>query len=161
MVNGWILIPVFLPVIAGILLLGSSFRGHLRMEESSKEELPKLHRTVGLVLVLTAALALLAAWTGDWSVTLFYLMEDIPIYFHIDGVGRLFVTVVSIVWVAAGVYAFRYMEHEEEEKRFFGFYLLVYGILIALDFSGNLVTMYLFYELMTLASFPLVLHNGS
>lgn len=162
MFNGWILIPVFLPAIAGILLLLSSFQGHLRGErEPGKEDLGKLHRMVGIVLGLSAALALLAAWTGDWSVTLFYLMKDIPIYFRIDGVGRLFVTIVSIVWVAAGVYAFRYMEHEGEEKRFFGFYLLVYGILVALDFSGNLVTMYLFYELMTLASFPLVLHNGS
>ena len=53
------------------------------------------------------------------------------------------------------------MEHEGEEKRFFGFFLLVYAVLIALDFSGNHVTMSLFYELMTLCSMPLVLHNGS
>ena len=49
------------------------------------------------------------------------------------------------------------MRHEGEEKRFFGFYLIVYSVLIALSFAGNLVTMYLFYELMTLASMPMVL----
>jgi multicomponent Na+:H+ antiporter subunit D len=76
-------------------------------------------------------------------------------------VGKLFVTMVSIVWVLAGFYSFVYMEHEGDEQRFFGFYLVLYGVLIALDFSGNLVTMYLFYELMTLTSMPLVLHNGS
>ena len=53
------------------------------------------------------------------------------------------------------------MKHEGEERRFFGFYLVVYGVLVALVFSGNLVTMYLFYEMMTLTSMPLVLHNGS
>ena len=53
------------------------------------------------------------------------------------------------------------MKHEGEERRFFGFFLLVYGVLVALDFAGNLVTMYLFYELMTLCSMPLVMHNGS
>lgn len=126
-----------------------------------EEERLGIHLVTGGVLILSVLLALLAAWTGDKSVTLFYLMKDIPVYFHIDAVGRLFVTIVSIVWVAAGIYAFVYMEHEGEEKRFFGFYLLVYGVLVALDFSGNLVTMYLFYELMTLTSMPMVLHNGS
>ena len=53
------------------------------------------------------------------------------------------------------------MEHEGGEKRFFGLYLLVYGILVALDFAGNLVTLYFFYEMMTLASMPMVLHNRS
>ena len=51
--------------------------------------------------------------------------------------------------------------HEGGEKRFFGLYLLVYGILVALDFAGNLVTLYFFYEMMTLASMPMVLHNRS
>ncbi len=158
--NAWILLPVLLPAAAGIYLLVSSFLDHLR-EGREPEDRERIHRLTGAVLVVSAALALLAAWTGDRSVTLFYLMEDIPIYFRIDAVGRLFVTFVSVVWVAAAFYSFVYMEHEGEEKRFFGFYLLVYAVLVSLDFSGNLVTMYLFYELMTLASMPLVLHNGS
>ena len=44
------------------------------------------------------------------------------------------------------------MEHEDCNKRYFGFYLIVYGILGGLDFSGNLITFYLFYECMTLLS---------
>lgn len=173
--RGWILIPVFLPVIAGIILLVSSFREHLPQKRPGgdpepgksvktaalQDERRQIHIFTGIVLVLTAVLALAAAWSGDRSFTLFYLMKDIPVYFQIDAVGRLFVTAVSLIWVAAGFYAFAYMEHEGEEKRFFGFYLLVFGVLVGLDFSGNLVTMYLFYELMTLCSFPLVLHNGS
>ena len=53
------------------------------------------------------------------------------------------------------------MKHEENEKRYFGFYLITYGVLIALDFSGNIITFYMFYELMTLLSMPLVLHTRS
>lgn len=160
----WILLPVLLPSMTGILMLLSSFAGHVPMTKTGcvKEENRRgIHLLTGLVLGISVVLALAAAWTGDRSVTLFYLMENIPIVFSIDGVGKLFVTFVSIVWAAVGLYSFVYMEHEGEEKRFFGFYLLVYGILVALDFAGNLVTMYLFYELMTLASMPLVLHNGS
>lgn len=160
-----LLLPVFLPSLAGLCMLAASFWGHVtagsleKQQEEGKRK--RIHLLTAVVLVCSAILALCAAWSGDRSVTLFYLMKDIPVYFHVDGVGRLFVTFVSIVWVAVGFYSFVYMEHEGEEERFFGLYLLVYGILVALDFAGNLVTMYLFYELMTLASMPMVLHNGS
>lgn len=164
--SGWILLPVFLPTIAGILLLISSFREHLAAEGSGpvpidKETLEKLHRFTAVVLAVSVVLALAASLGREKSVTLFYLMKDIPVYFHIDSVGRISAVFTSIVWILTCVYAFVYMEHEGEEKRFFGFYLLVYGMLMALDFSGNLVTLYFFYELVTLTSMPLVLHSGS
>lgn len=159
-----IVLSVFLPTLAGILLVVSSFWEHLKggagAEKKEAEGLRRLHIFVGTILVLAALSALLTAWTKEREAVLFYLMKDIPVYFKIDDLGRFFVTFVSIVWVLAGFYSFTYMKHEGEEKRFFGFYLLVYGILIALDFSGNLVTFYLFYELMTLASVPLVMHSG-
>ena len=159
----WILIPVFLPVISGAVLLLSSFLGHLKGEPDygREHDQARLHLFVGTVLILSAVFAVWAVFSGEKSVTLFYLMKDIPVYFHIDGISRIFVTFTSIVWVVVGIYAFVYMKHEGEEKRFFGFYLMVYGVIVALDFSGNLVTMYFFYELMTLTSAPLVLHNGS
>lgn len=160
--KGWFLLPVLISVLAGIFLLLLSFGKHLRQEsESSRPGRRELHVFVMTVLGISAVLTLAAAWSGDHSATLFYLMKDIPVYFHIDAVGRLFATVVTVVWVLAGIYSFVYMEHEGEELRYFGFYLVIYGVLIALDFAGNLVTMYLFYELMTLTSMPLVLHNGS
>ncbi|MDY3920259.1 MAG: proton-conducting transporter membrane subunit [Candidatus Limivivens sp.] len=161
--DGWILLPVFLPVLAGAGLAASSFYDHLRMREDGikKEERKRMYLLVAVVLGFSAVLALAAAWTGERSVTLFRLTENLPICFQIDEVSRLFVMFVSIIWVLVGIYSFAYMEHEGEEKRFFGFYLMVYGILVALDFAGNLITLYLFYELMTLASMPLVLHNGS
>lgn len=160
-----ILLPVFLPSLVGICMLVSSFLGHVtsghreKNQDSGKRR--RIHLLTGTVLGASVLLALYTAWTGDRSVTLFYLMDNVPVCFHVDAVGRLFVTFVSIVWLAVGIYSFVYMEHEGEEERFFGIYLLVYGILAALDFAGNLVTLYLFYELMTLASMPMVLHNGS
>lgn len=160
--QGWFLLPVLISVLAGIVLLLISFRKHIRQEvEESHEERQKLHIFVVAVLGISVLLTLAAVFSGDHSVTLFYLMKDIPVYFHADQVGRLFALIVSVVWLLAGIYSLVYMEHEGEEFRFFGFYLVVYGVLIALDFAGNLVTMYLFYELMTLTSMPMVLHNGS
>ncbi len=155
----WILIPIFLPVIAGILLLLPL--GREKVGDGGKEQLCLLHRLVGAVLVLSAVLALFAAWIGENSFTLFELLKGIPIYFHVDGISKLFITIICIVWVLVGFYSFVYMAHEGRERQFYGFYLIVFGVLVALCFSGNLVTMYLFYEIMTLTSMPLVLHSRS
>ena len=164
-----LLIPIALPILAGAALLISAFRG--RSTESGTKAAGDAKAAAGaqawlpvyvcVILGISAASALTAAWTGEREARLFDLLDGIPIYFHIDAVGGLFVTVVSLIWLLSAVYAFVYMKHEGHEKRYFGFYLMLYGVLVGLDFSGNLVTMYLFYELMTLVSMPLVLHNGS
>lgn len=160
--SGLILLPICLPVIAGTVMLISSAASKWRKApDLDAAGLKKLHTAALLALAVSAAAALILAWSGDISFTLFYLMKDIPIYFHVDDIGRVFITVISVIWVVICIYSFVYMKHEGEERRFFGFYLVVYGVLAALVFSGNLVTMYLFYEMMTLTSMPLVLHNGS
>lgn len=120
----------------------------------------RLHWFVGCVLTVSVLLTFAVAGAKETDWILFYFIDDIPIYFHVDALGKLFAVITGIIWLAAGIYAMQYMEHEGKEKRFFGFYLLVYVVMIALDFSGNLVTLYFFYELMTLTSMPLVLHNG-
>lgn len=155
----WILLPIALPAAAGIILLAASFMEHLK--EKAEKSLKKLHIYTAAVLILSAASTLYAAWTGERTLSLFTLIDGIPVYFHIDNIGRLFAAIVGVVWLAVGFYSFEYMKHEGEEKRFFGLYLLLYSVLVGLCFSGNLVTMYLLYEMMTLVSMPMVLHNGS
>ena len=115
----------------------------------------------GLGLVLAAVLGVNVLLGGEQTLFLFSFGKNLDLYFHVDNLGRVFAAIVNIVWVLSGFYAFEYMKHEKEEKRFFGFYVMVFGILHALTFSGNMVTFYLFYELMTLLSVPLILHNRS
>ncbi len=159
----WIMLPVLLSLVSGVSLLVSSFLSHIGKGGQESVEMPerKLHIFVGTVLLISVIAALVIVWTKDVDLTLFYLMDDIPVYFHVDELGRLFVTVTSVIWTAIGFYAFLYMKHEGEEKRFFGFFLIVYAVLLLLEFAGNLVTLYFFYELMTLTSVPFVLHSGS
>ncbi len=78
-----------------------------------------------------------------------------------DNLTRLFAGMTVTAWILGGVFAFEYMKHEEHEDRYFGFYLIVMGVLIGLDHAGNLITLYLFFELMTLTSLPMVLHTLS
>ena len=143
------LCAIFVPILWGLCLL-------IMPELRNRKTLIGL---TGSGLVVTAILALAVIAGGEAEVHLFSLGKNMDILFHLDNVGRLFATIVTVVWVLAGFYAFEYMKHEKEEKRYFGFYLLVFGVLLALTFAGSLVTYYLFYEMMTLLSVPLVLHT--
>lgn len=144
-----LLLPVFLPILAGIIVI-------LQKEYKNRKALLIY---VGTVLIVTGVLAVYGMFTVTEGITLFHLTETIPVYFKTDMLGRFFALVVTIVWILAGFFSFEYMKHEKNEKRYFGFYLITFGVLLGLDFAGNLVTMYLFYELMTLVSMPLVLHT--
>lgn len=146
-----LLLPVILPIIIGVAVLC--------MRSLSDRKI--LLGITAAGLVLTGLSVIYVLFQPADSFTFFYLTKSLPIYFKIDGMGRIFVIAISIVWILAGFFAFEYMKHEKEEKRYFGFYLIVYGVLIALAFSGNIITFYMFYEMMTLLSMPMVLHTKS
>lgn len=144
-----LLLPVLLPVAAGVLALFCK-----GMEKDRRV----LVRYVAGTLVLEAA-ALVPALMGDGSLELLRLTDTITVRLRADSLGKLFAALTASVWLLVGIYATSYMGHEREERRFFGFYLIVLGVLIGLDFSSNLITLYLFYEMMTLTALPLVLHE--
>ena len=91
--------------------------------------------------------------------TILQLTDVLKISFRADEMSWLFAAMTTLVWLMAGIYSFGYMKHDEYKKRYTIFYVMVYFVLLALDFSANLITMYLFYELMTLSSMPLILHD--
>lgn len=153
-----ILLSIFFPIMAGLFLL---IRYRTPLSGKKENTRRKTLLLTGCFLVITAAFVVLSLLTVKEGFTLFYLTESLPIYFRIDGVGRLFSMLAVIVIPCAGFFSFEYMKHEEREARYYGFYLLVFGVLNALCFAGNLITFYLFFELLTLSSMPLVLHNGS
>lgn len=94
-------------------------------------------------------------------VRLWTLGEGLEISFGADGISLLFMGITTFIFLLVGIYAVAYMKHEERPKQFFMVYVLLYVILLGLDLSANLVTMYLCYELMTLVSMLLVVHNHS
>ncbi len=92
---------------------------------------------------------------------LFNLTENLPILFKIDEMSIIFAGMTVIVFLCSGLFSVEYMKHEQKKGRFCLFYLLVFVILLALCFAGNLITYYLFFEMLTLTSVVLVFHNGS
>ena len=153
------LFPILFPIAAGLLLF-------VVKEPKNRKLLTYLTGTGLLVTGGFVAYVLARVPADGQGMILFQLTKALPVYLKADRLGFLFAAVVTVVWVLAGFFCFSYMEphkgkREDGEKRFYGFYLIVYGILNGLVFSGNLITFYMFYELMTLLSMPLVLHTGS
>ena len=126
-----------------------------------KEDKKRRVVTAFLVIV-SAAVAVVAALTNGGEVfTLMHISPALTLSFAADELSIFFIVLVSLIWCFVQFHAFGYMPHEGGENRFFGFFLLTYGALIALALAANAVTMYMCFELMTLFSMPLVLHNGS
>ena len=92
---------------------------------------------------------------------LFNLTENLPILFKMDAMSIIFAAVTIIIFLGSGIFSLEYMKHEQKKKRFYVFYLLAFLVLMGLCFAGNLITFYLFFFFLTLASTPLVLHSGS
>ena len=89
------------------------------------------------------------------------LAGDLEITFHIDGLGSVFAGLVAVLWPLATLYAFEYMEHLGKEDSFFAFYTMTYGVTIGIAFAANLMTLYMFYEMLTLVTLPLVMAGMS
>lgn len=146
-----IALSILFPIAAGIYLL-------VRKEPKNRKNLLAM---TGAFLLISAVLMILAlCFAGGGMYTFFNLTDRLPILFKIDGISVLFSVLTIIVFLCAGSFSFVYMKHELKEKRYYGYYLIVMGILTALCFAGNMITFYLFFELLTLSSFPLVLHSG-
>ena len=87
------------------------------------------------------------------------LLPGVALGLRCDSLSAVFVLLVAGLWPLATLYGFSYMEHEERPDRFFAWYLVSYGATLTVAFSANLLTLYLGYECLTLATLPLVNHK--
>lgn len=144
-----ILIPIIFPICAALLTLVIRDKFELR---SFRE------KYVGAVLILNMAFVIWAVFSGG-RITIVNLTNNLSLFLKADEMSAVFNVLVSVTWLLAGFFSFEYMNHENRNESFYLFYLLSLGALIGLGFSGNFVTLYLFYEAMTLLTMPLVLHS--
>ena len=90
---------------------------------------------------------------------LFRLSEDFVCALRLDGAGKIYIGLAALLWPFATLYAVEYMRHEEREGNFYVWFLLAFGAAIFLAAAGNLFTLYIFYELLTMCTVPLVWHK--
>lgn len=86
---------------------------------------------------------------------------DLEFYFRIDTLSLLFCSLSAVLWLLTTLYAISYLEGSAYRRRFFGFFSLCVAASTGIALSGNLVTFFIFYEFLTLATYPLVVHRGT
>jgi multicomponent Na+:H+ antiporter subunit D len=88
------------------------------------------------------------------------IFSHVPMLLRVDGPGLLFACVASVLWIATTLYAVGYMRglHEHAQTRFYSFFALSLSATMGVAFSANLLTIYFFYEMLSVSTFPLVTH---
>ena len=150
-----LLAPLLLPLIAAAGIIITRHTPNLRE---------------GVTLVSSALVAILVVilatrfMDGEvFALTLFEPLPGIAIAFEIEALGMLFALVAGLLWLVTSIYAIGYMRghNEQNQTRFFAAFAISIAATMGIAFAGNLLTLFLFYELLTLATYPLVTHAGT
>jgi len=90
-------------------------------------------------------------------------VPGLPIALALEPLGLLFALIASSLWIVTTVYAIGYMRGhgEGDQTRFFTFFAIAISATMGVALSANLITLFLFYELLTLSTYPLVTHAGT
>ncbi len=144
-----LLAPILLPVLSGAGMLLFPFW-------NARARNIFVEAVVVVNTILTLAVLRLAPRE---TLYLFSLSEKLPLTLRIDGLTVFFAAIVALLWPLATLYAFEYMRHEERVNTFLAYYTITYGVTLGVAFAGNVFSMYLFYETLTMVTLPLVMHT--
>ena len=130
--------------------------------------LPNLREGCTL-LVGAALLSTVASFVPDLiggarpTLELFEFMPGFAVAFELEPLGLLFALVASGLWVVTTVYSIGYVRarHEGHQTRFYACFALAIFAAIGVALAANLLTLFVFYELLTLSTYPLVTHHGT
>ena len=150
-----ILIALLLPLAGALgIALAGRFSANLR-------ETVTLVTAAGLMFVVWSMLPELMDGARP-SVRIAEIVPGVEIAFRVEPLGMLFAALASGLWIVNSVYSIGYMRGNKESKqtRFYVFFALSLAATIGVAFAANLFTLFLFYEALTLCTYPLVSHKG-
>ncbi|OGP28512.1 MAG: cation:proton antiporter [Deltaproteobacteria bacterium GWB2_42_7] len=127
---------------------------------------PNVRDTVSFVAAIikfsiVASMAPTILSGGTIELNLFTILPGIEFKFKVDALGMVFATISSFLWVFASVYSVGYMRsaHEKSQTRFFACFATSLSAAVGGAFSANLFTLIIFYEVLSLVTYPLVYHK--
>jgi multicomponent Na+:H+ antiporter subunit D len=113
---------------------------------------------VKLVLVAVMLWAVREGYALEWRMP---LLPGLDLVLKADALALLFASLSALLWLVTTVYAVGYLERSPNRARFFGFFSLCVAATMGIACAGNLFTFFVFYELLTLSTWPLVVHRGT
>ena len=140
---------VLLPILGGVLIPMLPFRNRREM----------LWYIEALVLINSIMVITMLLYQPEDAFVLFHFTGNLRVSFHLDGMSKVFAAMAALLWPLAVLYSFEYMKHERSEKTFFMFYVITYGVTLGIAMADNILTMYFFFEMMSLVTLPLIMHH--
>ncbi len=151
-----VLVPLLLPItsfVPAILII------------MLKEEQSRARTIINLAgAILKVALVAYVAYGithGEQYEARFLLISDLELVLRVDSISLLFLGLSSILWLVTTVYAIGYLEGSPNRSRFFCFFSLCVTATMGISLAGNLITFLIFYEMLTLVTYPLIVHRGT
>ena len=130
--------------------------------------LPNLRDTLMVLTAVgmfTAVVQLLpeVAAGGRPSLTLFELMPGLTIAFEVEPLGMIFGMIASGLWIVTALYAIGYMRgaKEKHQTRFYAYFAIALFSALGIAFAQNMFTLFVFYEILSISTYPLVAHKGN
>ncbi len=147
------LIALLIPLTAAGLILLSDKRPNLR------ETWSIVAGIVQLLVVLSMGPAIFAGETIVYP--LYTFLFGLTMKLRVDALGFMFAAIASFLWIVTSLYSIGYMRgnHEQHQTRYFTCFALALCSTLGVAFSANLLTLYLFYEILSLITVPLVGHK--
>jgi multicomponent Na+:H+ antiporter subunit D len=148
--------PLLAVAVAGLAALAILL---LNNREKLRDVVSPLAAIAMFAIVVSMAPTVLAGGTVD--LRLFEILPGIDFAFRVDALGMVFATVSSLLWIVAAIYSIGYMRHlnEHAQTRFFACFATSLAAAVGGAFSANLFTLVIFYEVLSLVTYPLVYHH--
>lgn len=127
---------------------------------------PNLRETVTLVtatvmFALVASLVPTVMAGNQPEAVLGEMLPGLTIALKLEPLGMIFALIASFLWIVTSIYSIGYMRghHEENQTRFYAFFAIALFSAVGVAFSGNMLTLFLFYEVLSICTYPLVTHH--
>ena len=147
------LLALLVPLLGALLIVG--FRNRPNLREATTLI------TAGTLFALVLSL-LPQVLAGERPGMVFAEpLPGLPLSLEVEPLGLLFALVASSLWIVTSLYSIGYMRghHEKNQTRFYLFFAVAISSALGVAFAGNLLTLFFFYEVLTLSTFPLVTHH--
>ncbi len=117
----------------------------------------------GLLFMVVASLMPRVLAGARPEVILAEPVPGLPLKLLLEPLGMLFAIIASFLWIVTSVYSIGYMRghHEEHQTRFYVCFAIAIASAVGVALAGNMFTLFIFYEVLTLSTFPLVTHHGT
>ncbi len=148
-------LSIILPIIATLGIMATGRNPNLREAVTIGTSLVLLYFVINLYQGIQLGESITAHW-GE-------LLPGMQISFSIEPLGMLFALIASFLWLITTIYSIGYMRshNEQNQTRFYVCFAIAIGSVMGIAFASNLFTLFIFYEVLTLSTYPLVTHAGT